>query len=119
MSESKKNTNQEAQIENPFTSAKESIVITPKVTPERVYHYKGFENLKNLIGFVGARPLINEDGGLQFKKVLVPENSIIFRNSLRHVTKVMNYESAATMYDIAAQSDFLPEHKNVVVPKVK
>ena len=106
-------------IENPFTSAKESIVITPKVTAEQVYHYKGFENLKNLIGFVGARPLINEDGSLQFRKVLIPENSIIFRNSLGQVTKVMNYESAGTMYDIVAQSDFLPEHKNVVVPKVK
>jgi len=93
---------------------RQSLALKPKVVVVQAFHYRGFKDLKNLIQFVGSRPIINEDASLQFKKVIIPDNSIVFRNEYGAVVRVMSYDEANKMYEIGAQSDWKPEHANKV-----
>jgi len=102
---------------NPFEVAKQSVILKTKVIPTMAFIYRGFPDLENLIKFVGSRPMINGDMTLQFKKTIVPNNSVVLRNQYGEIVKVMTFADAADTYDIAAQSDFRPEDSNKVVIK--
>ena len=102
---------------NPFEVAKQSVILKTKVIPTMAFIYRGFPDLENLIKFVGSRPMINGDMTLQFKKTIVPNNSVVLRNQYGEIVKVMTFADAADTYDIAAQSDFRPEDSNKVVAK--
>lgn len=107
--------------ENPFASSKQSLILKPKTVAIQALHYKGFEDLKTLIDFVGSTPKIDVDKTgnpvLSFRKQTVRDNTIILRNSFGEVTRVMSYAEAAEVYEISAQSEFKAEHKNKVVDK--
>jgi hypothetical protein len=107
---------------NLFEVAKQSLVISPKTIKEQAFIYRSISDLENLIGFVGTTPKVDIDKGkmvLTFRKHIVTDNSLILRNAYGEVTNVMTLENANKIYDIVAQSEFLPEHKNKVVVKVK
>lgn len=114
MSQTTKQT--EAAI-NPFAEAKNCVAIKPKSVAVSAFVYKSLADLKNLILFVGNRPLINPDTSLQFKKMTVKENSVILRNAYGEVTTVMSFEDAANRFDIAAQHDFSQADANKVEEK--
>jgi len=107
--------------ENPFASAKQSLILKPKTVAIQALNFKGFEDLKTLIDFVGNTPKIDVDKNgqpvLLYKKQVIKDNSIILRNSFGEVTRVMTYAEAAEIYEISAQSEFKAEHKNKVVDK--
>jgi hypothetical protein len=107
--------------ENPFANAKQSLILKPKTIAIQAFNYKGLEDLKNLIDFVGSTPKIDVDKSgqpiLLYKKNVLKENSIIMRNSFGEVTNVLTYPDAAEVFDISAQSEFKPEHKNKVQDK--
>ena len=108
--------------ENNFNTASQSLILKTKVTPEAAFNYKGIADLENLIGFIGTAPKVNVDKGkmvLSFGKYTINDNSVVLRNSYGEVTKVLSYEDANNIYDIAAQSEFKPEHKNKVIEKIK
>jgi hypothetical protein len=106
--------------ENLFLTAKTTLVIKPKTIAIEAFNYKGFDDLKNLIDFVGSTPKIEIQLGqvvLSFRKHVVKPESIILRNAYGEVSRVMDYKEANAIYDIAAQSDFKPELKNKVQAK--
>jgi len=41
-------------------NTKQSLALKPRVVVAQAFHYRGFKDLKNLIQFVGSRPIINE-----------------------------------------------------------
>lgn len=109
-------------VVNSFETAKQSLVINPKSVKTQAFVYRGMQDLENLIAFVGSSPKVSVEKGkivLAFKKQIIFDNSVILRNSYGEVTSVMTYEKAQDEYEILAQSDFLPEHKNKVEEKVK
>ena len=103
--------------ENVFTEAKQSVILKSKVVPVQAFVYKDFNDLENLIKFVGSRPIINGDMTIQFKKTIVPKNSVVMRNQYGEVINVLSFDQANTAYEIAAQSEFKPEHINKVIAK--
>jgi hypothetical protein len=103
--------------ENVFTEAKQSVILKTKVVPVQAFVYKDFSDLENLIKFVGSRPLINGDMSIQFKKTIVPKNSVVMRNQYGEVISALTFDQANTLYEIAAQSEFKPEHVNKVIDK--
>lgn len=105
--------------ENVFTEAKQSLILKSKVVPVQAFVYKDFSDLENLIKFVGSRPLINGDMSIQFKKTIVPKNSVVMRNQYGEVMSALTFDQANNLYEIAAQSEFKPEHVNKVIDKVK
>jgi hypothetical protein len=107
---------------NIFETAKQSLVIQPKTQKEQAFVYRTIADLENLIGFVGTTPKVDIDKGkmvLTFKKHIIGDGSVVLRNSYGEVTRVMTFEEANKIYDVAAQSEFLQEHKNKVVAKIK
>jgi|WetSurMetagenome_2_1015567.scaffolds.fasta_scaffold1216976_1 hypothetical protein len=108
--------------ENLFTSSKQSLVIAPKTTKQQAFIYRSMADLENLILFVGNTPKIAIDKGkpiLNYGKHTIKDDSVILRNSFGEVTTVLSMEEANAQYDIVAQSEFLPEHKNKVITKPK
>jgi hypothetical protein len=105
------------QTANPFETAKSAVVLKPKSTPELCFIYRGMADLKNLIQFVGSRPIINEDMSIQIKKTVIPENSVIWRNPYGEVTKCMTFEQAFNSFEIAASNDFDSKFANKVLEK--
>ena len=93
-----------------FATAKTSVVIKPKTKNELVMIYRGLQDLKSLILFVGSRPVLNADASIQYKKFIIADNSVVFRNGNGQVSKVMTFEEAENLYDIAADSFFKNEH---------
>jgi hypothetical protein len=105
---------------NLFETSEQSLVIRPKTVVTQAFHYSGIADLENLIGFIGSAPKVNIDKGamvLSFGKYLVKDNSIITRTPFGEVQRVMSCNEANELYEIAAQSEFKPEHKNKVVAK--
>jgi hypothetical protein len=106
--------------ENPFTTAKQSLIINPKTVSKQAFHYQHLTDLENLIGFVGTEPkvkIVNGKMVIIFGKHEIKEGTIILRNSFGQVTDVLTYEQANDLYEIKAQSEFKAEHKNKVVQK--
>ena len=110
-------------MENPFSNAKQALILKPKTVSITAFNYRNSSDLKNLIDFVGSKPKVdvNDSGAIVFsyKKHQIKDNSIILRDSFGNVTRVMGYAEAAEIYDVSAQSDFKPEMKVVPAPKVK
>ena len=102
-----------------FASLKQSIVIRPKSNNLQGFIYHDFSDLKNLVRFVGTKPQIDEEGNLYFRKTMIPDNSVVLRDAYGRVEKVMSFEQADKDYEIVGQSDFKPEHANVVIAKEK
>ena len=107
-----------------FDEANQSLILKAKVVPIEGFNYKSIADLENLIGFVGTEPKVKVAAGtgkliIMFGKNEIKDNSVVFRNSYGEVVNVMSYDKAAEIFDIAAQSEFLPEHKNKVIEKVK
>jgi len=106
--------------ENLFEKSKQSLVIRPKTVVTQAFHYTGIADLENLIGFVGSAPKVNVDKGnlvLSFGKYNIKENTIITRTPFGEVQRVMTPAEANELFEIAAESEFKPEHKNKVVTK--
>lgn len=103
--------------QNIFAEAKNCVALKPKSVAVTAFVYRDLSDLKNLILFVGNRPLINPDTSLQFKKQTVKENSVVMRNAYGEVTEVLSYDDAANKYDIAAQHDFTAADANKVQEK--
>jgi hypothetical protein len=100
-----------------FADAKQSVIIRPRTANQMAFLYHDFSDLKNLVKFVGSKPSIDEEGNLWFGKTMIPDNCLVIRNSYGKVTEVLSYEQAATHYEIVADSEFKPEHANVVEKK--
>jgi hypothetical protein len=116
------NTSKKSAATNSFEVAKQSIVINPKSVRTQAFVYRGMQDLENLIAFVGSSPKVSVEKGkivLAFKKEVILDNRIILRNSYGEVTAVMTFEEAEKDFEILAQSEFLPEHKNKVEEKVR
>lgn len=107
------------KIENSvFDSAKQSVVIRPKSVNQQAFVYRGYNDLKNMILFVGSKPTIDENGDLWFKKTKVVANSVLLRDAYGRLTEQLTFDEASEKYEIVAQSDFKPEHANKIVAKV-
>lgn len=102
------NKEQKAIIELTFDNAKTMVILRPKSTPVEAIIYKGFDDLESLIGFVGARPALNPDLTMQFKKQVVKPGSVVTRNSFGEVVAVMTLEQASERFDIAASAPYDP-----------
>ncbi|NMC99107.1 MAG: hypothetical protein GYA62_05240 [Bacteroidales bacterium] len=100
-----------------FESAKQMVVIRPRTVNQVAFVYRDFSDLKNLIKFVGSKPSIDEEGKLWFGKLPIPDNCVVLRNSYGKVTEVHDFKAAEMYYEIAADSEFKPEHANKVEPK--
>lgn len=106
-----------AQTSKTFANAKSALVVRPKSVNEMAFIYRNFSDLKNLVKFVGSKPSIDEEGNLYFRKQMIADNSVIFRNSYGQVTEVLPLEKAEEKYEIVADSEFKPEHANTVTEK--
>lgn len=104
--------------ESIFDNAKQSLVLRPKSINVQAFIYSGYNDLKNLILFVGSKPTIDENGDLWFKKTKVVANSVILRDAYGKLTEQLTFEAAAAKYEIVASSDFKPEHANKIIAKV-
>lgn len=105
---------------NVFETAMASVVLKPKTIPEQGFIYRSLSDLENLIGFVGVAPKVNVEKGkmiISFGKAIIPEGSLVFRTIYGTVSHVMSLDKANEVYEIAAQSEFKPEHKNKVQDK--
>lgn len=100
-----------------FANAKSALVVRPKSVNEMAFIYRNFSDLKNLVKFVGSKPSIDEEGNLYFRKQMIADNSVIFRNSYGQVTDVLPLEKAEEKYEIVADSEFKPEHANTIQEK--
>jgi hypothetical protein len=98
-----------AKEQNVFEVALQSLVLSPKTTKVQAFIYRSVNDLENLVRFLGVAPKVIFDKGkmtYQFGKVLVPDNSVIMRDTYGTITRVMTYAEAAEKYDIAAQREF-------------
>jgi hypothetical protein len=98
-----------AKLENVFEVAKQSIIIAPKTVKVQAFIYKGVSDLENLVWFLGVTPKVLFEKGkmvYQFGKTIVPDNSIVMRNSFGEVTQVLNYADADKNYDLIAQREY-------------
>jgi hypothetical protein len=111
-------TDNAASLKSVFATAKQSLVLRPNSINVSAFIYHSFADLKNLIKFVGTKPQIDEEGRLYFKKVLIPDNCVILRDTQGKVQRVMTFDEAESNYEIVAQSDFKPEHANTIIPVV-
>jgi len=93
-------------VANPFENANTITILKPKTKPFETFIYRGFDDLEKLIKYVGARPTLNPDLSLQFKKTVVKPNSVLIRSAFGEVTRVMTFEEAAEQFDIAASAAF-------------
>jgi hypothetical protein len=110
-----------AKVENVFEVAQQSLILSPKTTKVQAFIYRSVNDLENLVRFLGVAPkVIFEKGKMtyQFGKILVPDNSIIMRDSYGTITRVLTYAEANDKYDIAAQRDF-DIAKDSQTPEVK
>lgn len=107
----------EVKAKKEFTTAKQLVILRPSSTEVLGFIYHDFSDLKNLIKFVGTRPTIDEEGKLWFRKLQVPDNSVVIRDAFGQVTNVMNYETASTKFTLVSDSDFLPAHAAIIKSK--
>lgn len=94
-------------------------VIVPKTKPELVFKYNDSKDLENLISFVGVKPSIDFEKGKiipRFKKVVVLENSIVFRNSFGEI-RLMDEKTFNQNFDIQAVKDYSSQYENKVQAK--
>lgn len=107
---------------NDFLTSNVSLIVTPKTLPIHVFNYRTIADLQNLIEFVGKEPRLKVEKGvvvIQFGKKELKDKSIILRNSYGEVIDSLTYEKANELFDIKAESEFLPEQKNKVTAKPK
>jgi len=109
----------EAQTPKTFETAKTSIVLKPKTKPEMAMVYRGLQDLKSLILFVGSKPVLNADATIQYRKHIVKDNSVIFRNANGQVSKILSFEEASKVYEIIADSEFSQTHAFQAAPAAK
>jgi hypothetical protein len=100
-----------------FASARQSVIIRPRTAEQQGFIYHNFSDLKNLVKFVGSKPSIDEEGNLWFRKQMIPDNSVILRNSYGQVTDVLSFDKAEEQYTVVLDSEFKPEHANKVEKK--
>ena len=109
------------KVENVFEVALQSLVLSPKTTKVQAFIYRSVNDLENLVRFLGVAPkVIFEKGKMtyQFGKILVPDNSVIMRDSYGTITRVLTFAEANDKYDIAAQREF-DNAKDSQTPEVK
>lgn len=90
---------------------KNLIVIKPKTQEYTCFVYGSSADLENLIKFVGKSPAIGFENGkmtLSYKKQVIKEGTVIFRDSLGNVTNVIPVEKVNEYYEIIKESDFTP-----------
>lgn len=94
-------------------------VIVPKTKAELCFKYTGTVDLENLISFVGVKPSIDFEKGKivpRFKKIVVTENSYVFRNTYGEV-RTMDEKTFNANFDVQAVKDYAAEYANKVQAK--
>jgi len=100
-------------------SAGNLVVISPKVTDRVMFHYRGIEDLPDLIDFVGKPPVIHADKSLHFRKTEVTEGDYLEVNQYGEVTSVLTSENINKSFVLKARKPFTPDYKNKVIEKPK
>jgi hypothetical protein len=107
-----------SEKEKSFAGSETLLVVSPKVKTEMCFHYRGSDDLINLIMFIGVRPFLNIDLSLQFKKMIVKADSFVFRNELGQVTKVLSSSEMEQKYEIRLASPYDVKWNNKLILKV-
>jgi len=95
------------------------VILRPKTIQLTGFVYNGLTDLADLIKFVGKTPQINANLTLNFKKQVVAENCIVFRNEYGEVTNVLPVEKVGDNFDVVKSLNFAPEHELTPVERVK
>jgi hypothetical protein len=93
------------------------VIIAPKVRLTTVFHYKGIEDIPNLIKFVGKAPIINLDMSLQFKKFIIVPDSYVEVNSFGDVVKVIPAGDLEKFYEVREVSEWIDAAENKVIER--
>ena len=97
--------------------------LKPKAPEVLGFVYENATDLADLIAFVGKKPVVDVENGktiFMFRKHIIKDGSVVFRNEYGDVVKVMSIEEMETVYDVENTFDFSGKvHTNVVKVKVK
>ena len=94
-----------------LTLKKSIVILRPKVNSVMGFVYEGFEDLPDLIKFVGYCPAINPDLTLRFKKFDVKPFSIVLRGSNSEIFSVIDAEN--NTYEQITRELFKPEDAHI------
>lgn len=95
------------------------VVIAPKVRLSTMFHYVGFEDVPNLIKFVGRSPVLNLDMSLQYKKVIIVPDSYVEVNGFGDVLKVIPAADLEKHYEVRELLDWNEQNANALQAKSK
>lgn len=97
------------------------LVLKSKAPEVQAFVYENENDLAQLITFVGKKPVVDIENGktiFMFKKQVIKNGSIVFRNEYGDVIKVLTIEEMENIYDVENTSDFTTKvHANVVKAK--
>ena len=83
------------------------IIVKPRTIERLGFVYQGYEDLQSLINFVGKAPQINEKGELFYKKHVINNNSVIFKDTEGNITGVMSRQSIESAFDLVAEKEYV------------
>ena len=93
------------------------VIISPKVSEKVMFHYRSFEDLSDLIKFVGKPPVIHADLSIQFRKTQIKPGDYVEVNHYGEVTNVFSDEIVQKSFVEKARKPFTPEYANKVIEK--
>lgn len=97
------------------------LVLKPKSPEVQAFVYENENDLAHLISFVGKKPTVDIENGkpiFMFRKQVIKNGSIVFRNQFGDVVKVLTIEEMENIYDVENTYDFTAKaHGNVVKAK--
>ena len=79
-----------------------------------VLHYRGLQDLENLIKFVGKSPVINADMTLKYKKQVIKNDCYVFVNDYGDVTKVVSLSELKLGFDCSPLRNLEKEDHNII-----
>ena len=85
-----------------FDATKNLFEVKRRIEPKRVFWFKGFNELPQLIKVVGQKPLINEDLSLKFKKHVVKENDFIIFDGNSQIESVQPLSTMEILFDVVS-----------------
>lgn len=120
MQEQKKAVAQQPKGEQPQPTGN-IFLFRPRVTPFKTFHYRGMEDLKSLIVFVGKSPQLQigatGEPELVFKKTVVKNNTYLVVNSFGEIITQYTENEVKEKFDLIAQRPLTAEDINKVVEK--
>lgn len=97
------------------------LVLKPKAPEVQVFVYENENDLAQLISFVGKKPTVDVENGkpiFMFRKQVIKNGSIVFRNEFGDVVRVLSIEEMESLYDVENTYDYtIKAHGNVVKAK--